>query len=164
MNSVLHSFAYCIDYLHDQVSDIDADDMVAQPSGITNHPAWVIGHFTFSCQAIGGEIGVACWLPPTCADQYGTGSIPTADINLYPEKHRALAMLRKAQSRIVKAVEQLSKAQLDAPLSDEKYRVILPTVRHALTQVLIAHPANHIGQLTIWRRAMGLPQMTRPFA
>lgn len=73
-------------------------------------------------------------------------------------------MLREAQSRITNAVEQLSDAELDAPLSDENYRVILPTVGHALTQVLIAHPANHIGQLTIWRRSMGLPQMTRLFA
>ncbi len=164
MKSVLHSFAYCIDYLRDQVSDVGADDMVAQPNGIMNHPAWVIGHLTFSCQAMGGEIGLACWLPATWADRYGTGSTPDVDINLYPDKHKALTMLREAQSRITEAVEQLGETQLDAPLPDEKYRLILPTVRHALTQVLIAHPANHIGQLTIWRRAMGLPRMTRPFA
>jgi hypothetical protein len=30
-------------------------------------------------------------------------------------------------------------------------------------QVLVGHTANHTGQLSVWRRAMGLPPMGRPF-
>ncbi|MCA9055146.1 MAG: DinB family protein [Planctomycetaceae bacterium] len=163
MKPVLHSFAYCLDYLRDQVADVEPTDMVVQPSGVLNHPAWVIGHLTFSCQALGGEIGLAEWLPTTWADKFGTGSVPVSEVSHYPNKTEALATLRDAQCRITDAIEQPSEAQLDEPLPDATSRAILPTVRHAITQVLIAHPANHIGQLTIWRRAMGLPQVGRPF-
>lgn len=163
MKPVLHSFAYCIDFLHEQVADVPAADMVAQPNGIKNHPAWVIGHLTYTCQMVGGIIGVAEWLPNDFAKRFGTGSVPIADTNAYETKDEALARLRDARSRITRAVDQLADAQLDAPFPDELYRDVFPTIRHAITQVLVGHTANHIGQLTVWRRSMGLPPMGRSF-
>jgi len=164
MKPVLHSFAYCFDFLSEQVADVRPTDMVAQPNGIMNHPSWVIGHLAFSCQALGGEIGLPEWLPTAWAELFGTGSIPVADTVMYDHKGELLEILHDAQSRITHAVKRLNDSQLDEPLPDEKYRVILPTVRHAIIQVLVAHSANHIGQLTIWRQVMHLPRMTRPFA
>ena len=63
MRAVVHSFGYCLDYLRDQVKDVADVDMVAQPNGIVNHPAWVIGHLTHACQLLGGAIGLSPWLP-----------------------------------------------------------------------------------------------------
>ena len=34
---------------------------------------------------------------------------------------------------------------------------------HALTQVLVGHTSMHVGQITVWRKAMSLPAMTRAF-
>ena len=163
MKPVLHSFAYSLEYLREQVADVPPADMVAQPNGIINHPAWTIGHLTFSCQLLGGTIDLAEWLPNDFARRFGTGSIPIADASLYETKAHALAILHDAQSRITRAVEQLDDSQLNAPFPDESYRVVFPTVRHALTQVLVGHTANHVGQLTVWRRSMGLPRMSRGF-
>lgn len=163
MNPVLHSFAYCLDYLCEQVADVAAADMVAQPNGIMNHPAWVIGHLTHSCQLLGGAIGLPEWLPNDWAGRFGTGSVPVADAGLYETKDTALATLGDAQSRITRAVERLDDSQLDEPFPDASYRDVFPTIRHALTQVLVGHTANHIGQLSVWRRAMSLPPMGRPF-
>lgn len=163
MKPVLHSFAYCLDFLREQVADVAAADMVAQPSGIMNHPAWVIGHLTHACQLLGGAIGLPEWLPNGWAERFGTGSVPVADVSLYETKNGALAMLGDAQSRITQAVDRLDDAHLDAQFPDESYRVVFPTIRHAITQVLVGHTANHIGQVSVWRRAMGLPPMGRPF-
>ena len=163
MKPVLHSFAYALDFLREQVADVAEADMVAQPNGIMNHPAWVIGHLTHSCELLGGVIGVAAWLPSDWAGRFGTGSMPIADKDAYETKDRALAILRDAQSRITRAVEALDDARLDEPFPDPSYFEVFPTVRHALTQVLVGHTANHVGQLTVWRRAMGLPPMARGF-
>lgn len=163
MKTTLHNFAYCLNYLRDQIVDVHPQDMVSQPNGIINHPSWVIGHITFSCQALGGEIGLREWLPADWPSRFGTGSTPIPDLTAYPEKNESLKMLNDAQSRVALAVEQLSESQLDQPLPDEKYRTILPTVRHAVAQVLLGHPAFHVGQMTLWRNAMGLPRMARPF-
>lgn len=163
MKPVLHSFAYCLDYLREQVADVAAPDMVVQPNGIKNHPAWVIGHLTFVCQMLGGTIGLSPWLENDWAKRFDTGSVPVADASLYETKNSALAMLGDAQVRITQAVDHLDDAHLDAPFPDESYVLVFPTIRHALTQVLVGHTANHIGQLSVWRRAMGLPPMGRSF-
>jgi hypothetical protein len=89
--------------------------------------------------------------------------VPLARTSLYETKDDALTMLRDAQARITGAVEKLDDARLDEPFPDEAYRDVFPTIRHALTQVLVGHAAFHIGQLTVWRRAMGLPAMRRGF-
>jgi hypothetical protein len=163
MKPALHSFAYCLDYLREQVAGIAPADMVAQPNGIMNHPAWIIGHLTHACQELGGVIGVQPWLPNDWAKRFGTGSVPVADMNAYESKERALAILGDAQSRIADAVGRLDDRQLDSPFPDELYREVFPTVRHALTQVLVGHAAHHVGQLSVWRKVMGLPRMGRSF-
>jgi hypothetical protein len=163
MKPVLHSFAYGLDFLREQVADVATADMVAQPSGITNHPAWVIGHLTQVCQNLGGVIGVPPWLPEEWAMRYGTGSVPVADAGVYQMRDDALAMLRDAQSRITRAVEQLEESRLDEPFPDQSYREVFPSIRHFLTQVLVGHSAYHIGQVGAWRRAMGLSPAARGF-
>jgi len=159
----LHSFAYCLDYLREQVSDVAAADMVAQPNGIKNHPAWVIGHLTNACQMLGGVIGVPQRLPDDWDSRFGTGSVPVADAGRYESKAEALAILDDAQARFTQAVEQLSDSQLNEPFPDASYAEVFSSIRHALTQVLVGHTANHIGQVSVWRRAMGLPPMRRSF-
>ena len=72
MKPVLHSFAYCLDFLREQVADIAAPDMVVQPNGIMNHPAWIIGHLTNTCQKLGGAIGLPEWLPIDWAKRFDT--------------------------------------------------------------------------------------------
>jgi DinB family protein len=163
MKPVLHSFAYCLDFLREQVADVAAADMVAQPNGVMNHPAWVIGHLTQICQNLGGVIGVPPWLPDDWAKRFGTGTLPVADASVYETKDNALAMLRDAQSRITQAVEQLNESRLDEPFPDESFRDVFPSIRHFLTQVLVGHSAYHIGQVGVWRRAMGLPPIGRLF-
>jgi len=163
LEPVLHSFSYALDFLREQVADVAPAQMVAQPTGIANHPAWVIGHITCACQLLGGVIGIEPWLPDDWTSRFGTGSAPLADAGAYASKEHALAMLRDAQSRIVSAVETLDESALDQPFPDPSYRDVFPTVRHALTQVLVGHTSMHVGQISVWRRAMKLPAMTRAF-
>ena len=160
---VLHSFDYALDYLREQVADVAPADMAAQPHGIPNHPAWLIGHLTYACELLSGALGVAPRLPGDWADRFGTGSVPAASVTRYEPKDVALAILRDAQGRLARTVEQLDEARLDDPFPDESLRAEFPTIRHALTQILAGHAAFHVGQLSVWRKAMGLPRMGRGF-
>jgi hypothetical protein len=163
MKPVLHSFAYSLDYLREQVADINPADMTAQPPGVLNHPAWVVGHITFACHMLGCAIGVEPWLPPNWLQQFSPGSQPIADVSVYGSKEEALAPLRDVQIRLTQAIEQLDDSQLDKAFPDPEYRSVFPTVRHALTQVLVGHTAYHIGQIGVWRKAMGMPPMKRSY-
>jgi hypothetical protein len=52
---------------------------------------------------------------------------------------------------------------LAQPLPDERYRHIFPTIGHALLHILTAHAAVHVGQVSVWRRAFGLPPLSDAF-
>lgn len=163
MNAVLHSFAYCLEFLREQVADVSAADMVGQPNGVPNHPAWVIGHLTYSCELVGGVIGLAPWLPEGWGKRFGPGSVPVSDVRVYETKEGLLRILGDAEARIADGVGRLDETSLDAAFPDAALRALFPTVRHALTQVLVGHTANHVGQVTVWRKLMGLPAMSRGF-
>ena len=162
MKSVLHSFNYSLDFITDQVADLSEPDMNTQPDGVTNHPSWIIGHLTFVCQMLGGVVGVSPWLPEEWAYRFGPGSEAVSG-GKYMPKSEALAYLHTASIRLSTAVSALDDSQLDAPFPHEAYIDVFPTVRHALTQVLVGHTAFHVGQLSVWRKAMGLPSIGRSF-
>jgi DinB superfamily len=163
MKTVLHSFAYALDFLREQVAEINEADMAVQPNGIMNHPAWTIGHLTAATHLLARTIGVPKWLPTEWVQTYRTGSSPVANASLYDSKNELLSKLREAQSKITQAIEQMDDSQLDQPFPAEAYRDVFPTIRHALTQVLVGHTAYHVSQITLWRKAMGLPPMKRSF-
>jgi hypothetical protein len=84
LRPVLHSFAYALDYLREQLADVAPTDMVAQPAGIPNHPAWTVGHLTHSCELLADVVGVPPWLPKDfVATRFGTGSVPVALLDRY---------------------------------------------------------------------------------
>ena len=163
INPVLHSFAYCLDFLREQIADIDGPKMVAQPNGVINHPAWVIGHITAATHLLASTIGVPKWLSKDFINRYRTGSVPVADASVYENKNDLLMTLREVQTRITQRIEEMTDDELDQLFPVESYRHVFPTIRHALTQILIGHTAYHIGQVGVWRKGMGMPPMKRSF-
>lgn len=163
MSPVLHASAYCLDYLGEQVADVAAADLAAQPPGVVNHPAWTIGHLALATEMLGGVLGVPARLPQDWARRHGAGSRPVPDAGAYAGRDEGLAALRDALARVHRAVGSLDEARLNAPFPDPAYRDVFPTLRHALTQVLVGHASFHVGQVAVWRRAMGLPGIGRSF-
>ena len=159
----LHSFSYALGYLREQVEDLSFEEMVRQPAGVANHPAWTIGHLVFIAQAIGAVAGLEPWLDASWVKAFGPGSKPVEDAAACPAKEELLAALGHAEHRLVDAVRGLDAAALDAPFPDAAYHEVFPTVRHAFTQVLVGHTSFHVGQVSAWRRAMGLPGLARSF-
>jgi hypothetical protein len=163
MDPVLHSFRYALDFLREQVADVPEGDLVALPAGLSNHPAWVIGHLTYSCELLGGVIGVKPWLPAGYARLFGPGSVPVTDAQVYGPRDGALTRLAEGEALIAAAVAALPDSRLDVVFPNPAYREVFPTVRHALTQVLVGHTSHHVGQVGVWRKAMRLPPMKRGF-
>ena len=145
-----------LDHLRRLVADLDDDQMVAQPDGAPNHPAWTLGHLTCSLHLLGGEFGLQPDPPRGWNNKFLTGSEPVADADAYPDKGELLSALNGAQARLAEHLRWLGPKTLTSPLPDEAYRKFLPAKGHALLHVLIGHVSVHVGQLTVWRRCMGL--------
>ncbi len=163
MQCVVHSFRYSIDYLKLQLATVTDRQMHAQPPGVRNHPAWIVGHLVHTCQLLGELAGVKPWLDESWSRRYGSGSEPQDTPGLYETKEKLLASLENAAERIDNAAGMMNESELDAVFPAEQLREVFPTVRHAFTHVLTAHTAYHVGQISVWRRAMGLPAIGRDF-
>jgi uncharacterized damage-inducible protein DinB len=82
------------------------------------------------------------------------------DEGAYPAKQELLQTLADGERRLRERLSALGDTALSSPLPDERVREILPTLGHAVLHVLVGHTAAHLGQLAVWRRAMGLPPTT----
>lgn len=163
INELLGSFSKTIEFLQRLVADIPDELLSVQSHGAVNHPAWVIGHLVYSCQLIAGEMGVEPWLALGWEQRFGTGSQPTDSRQAYPGKDELLTLLADAQQRVCRRVVELGIEGLAVPLPDVRYRHIHPTLGHAVFHVLTSHAAVHVGQVSVWRRVVGLGPLKDTF-
>jgi DinB superfamily len=119
---ILRSYARTLDYLRRLVADVPEDRLTLQPAGVVNHPAWIIGHLTYSCQAIGEELGLAPWLPADWARRFGAGSVPVETRTAYPSKHDLLNALADGQQRVEDGLVILGEEGIRRRLPDLRYR------------------------------------------
>jgi hypothetical protein len=153
IGEILHAYALNPGDLSRLVADLGERQMVAQAAGMRNHPAWTIGHLIDSAKAIGGELGLAPWLPDDWGRRFGTGSIPVPVVSVYPGKTALLNLLDDGQVRLADALNRLGEVRLAEALPGVRYRDRLPTLGHAVLRILASHTALHVGQVVVWRRA-----------
>lgn len=157
IQELLNSYALTLADVRAAVEELTEEEMVRQFPGVPNHPAWTVGHLVYSAQAIGGELGLAPWLPPSWVALFGTGSVPQPLADAYPSRAELLNALAEAEARITQTLGTLSPEALAAPLPDTRYRSVFPSVGHAAVHILSGHTSFHLGQLSLWSRAAGLP-------
>jgi hypothetical protein len=151
---VLNSYKLILDDARRMVRGLTEEQMALRPLGL-NPPAWILGHLVCSAQAMGGELGIAPWMPDRWVALFGAGSRPSEQEG-YPPKRELLDALEDAYQRLALRLNQLGEAGMSLPLPDERCRAELPTLGHALVHILSGHTALHVGQLSAWRRAAGL--------
>lgn len=159
---LLNSLSLNLEFLRRMVADLNDDQMVGQVGGVVNHPAWTLGHIAYGFELMGGEVGMSPWLPEDWTERFGTGSTPVGDPTVYPEKSELLRILEDGQRRLNDRLTEMTTDDLANPLPDARYRDRIPTLGHALLHILASHTAMHVGQLAVWRRAMGLPVVNEP--
>jgi len=159
-SEIANSLELLLRNMREMVADLDDAQMVRQPAGVPNHPAWTIGHIVHSFESIGEDLRLEPWLPDDWAARFKTGSPPVAEAGTYPTKQKLLDRLVDGERRVRERVLALDDAELHGPFPTVRYREMFPTLGHALVHVLVGHTASHVGQLAVWRRAMGLPPAT----
>lgn len=163
IDQTLHSYDLTLSFLRRMVADVPDELLSHQSGGAVNHPAWVIGHLVYSCQAIGGEIGLQPWLSADWPERFGTGSVASDDRSLYPSKQALLDALAEGRRKLADRLLAIGNAGLAEPLPDERFRQMFPTLGHAVLHILVSHASVHVGQVTVWRRAVGLGPINATF-
>ena len=159
MDLVLPTFRANLWYTQKLAADVPDEQMCAQPVAgrVMNHPAFLLGHLAWAAGDVAAD---KLGLPPACPagwkELFGMGAVPQADRSRYPSKAELLKALEDAHARLADAVTKAAPETLAQP-APERARERFPTVGALLIGLMTSHEASHNGQLSAWRRAMGLP-------
>ena len=157
MDDVLTVAKLNLEYGKKLVADLSDEQMCLQPAAGMNHAAWVIGHLTFVGDSMIKVWGENPGLPREWVELFNLASKPTDDRTRYPAKAVLTEAYVKAYERLMDAVKGAPAEAFQREFPNPKLRGTLPTVGVAMVHILTSHHALHLGQLSAWRRAQGLP-------
>ena len=135
---------------------IPDEDYAKQPQPGVNHPTWILGHLTqvaqFGVTICGGDP----WLNADWGQKFGVGSQPTSDPAAYPTAEEMRVAYDDGHQRLSRAMAEDVSVDLSQPNPVAQLASVLPTQRDLLSHILTTHEATHLGQLSAWRRSMGM--------
>lgn len=150
----LFTYRFNLGHLESLVKDLSDEQMVSQPNGVINHPAWTLRHLASSSNFLAKALGLESTTPAEWEAPSPDG-VPSGNASDFPPRDELLAALKAQHERVAEAVSNADPA-LFAKDSDEQMRSYFPKVGDMIDYMLTAHEGTHIGQLSAWRRAMGL--------
>lgn len=148
------------DYARRLVADVPEERMTAQPSPGMNHPQWVLGHLAICTDYAAdllGDPAKAC--PEAWHRDFGPSSIPLPELPEPPTKAALWSALESGHARVEALLPRADPLTLALPHPIDFLRPALQTNGELLAHLLSTHEAIHLGQLSTWRRAAGLPRV-----
>jgi hypothetical protein len=138
----------------------------ARPGGTlvaSNHFAFVLGHLSIYPQRVMQHLGLPAGVTaaPSNYDalfKAGVECQDDAEGKIYPPLDELKSRFFDGHRAAIAAVEAAADEAFAAPNPTEgRMRELFPTVGAAVNFYLIGHVQVHMGQISAWRRAMGLP-------
>jgi hypothetical protein len=123
-----------------------------------NHPLWVAGHLgtvdNFMIRLLAPDRAVA---NGAYQAKFGMGSRPTSNPADYPPPADVLDFMRARRGVLLEVLAGLGDDELAGPAPKDT-PAIMPDVG-SIFEMAVWHEALHAGQVTIARRALGLPPL-----
>lgn len=128
----------------------------------TNHPAFVFGHLSIYPVRVCTLLGQAAAIvpnPPKFDELFSNGK-PCLDDpkgTIYPPMETITKHFFSGFDAALAAVAKASDADFAKPNPAEgRFKEMFPTVGGAVNFLMSAHAMSHLGQVSAWRRFMGL--------
>lgn len=148
------------DYALRLVGDLTDAQMVAQPvAGVTmNHPAWILCHLDVYAP-IAAALARRQPFEDPVEHRYGQKSSVVNDASEYPAREALIERYTRSHDEAQRALEAADDAVFLIPNPLERWRTLHPRVGDMLATLCVKHESMHLGQLSAWRRAMGLARV-----
>lgn len=152
-----------LDYGTKLVADLTDEQMIAQPASVggqapVNHPAWLFCHMNLYLPVMSAIIEGREFNDPK-QHRFGMLSKPENDGTIYPNKNELVDAFVIGHEHVDSMLRNASDSVLDLPILLPRWKEIMPTAGIALPYLMLNHENTHLGQLSAWRRIMGLPSV-----
>ncbi len=118
LNHVTYLYGFNLGFADLLVKDLSAEQMVEQPGGVVNHPAWSLGHLTVAAGYLGELLGLESNVPDGWSETFKTGGEPSGDASAYPSKEEILGALKVQHARNGEAVKNFDTSRFAEPHPD----------------------------------------------
>ena len=163
VQSIVYAWDNGLRYALALLDDLTDEQMVCQPGGNMNHPSWILGHMSIYYPILPALLRGAPFDDPADDALFGfRGRGPLPNPETYGTKASQLARFTEGHERVAAALLSATAEQLNQRPSLARWAEMYPTVEFMLPDLLLHHESLHIGQLSIWRRAAGLPGVKFP--
>jgi hypothetical protein len=150
---------FLMQYCRNLVADLADERLAEQPAAGVNHPAWVLGHLAWTADRGLVLLGAAETLPAEWAPLFGRGSTPTASRAAYPSKNELVRAVEHGYQQLRERAASASREQLSQPTTIALAKETLPTLNELVAFLMTGHMGGHLGQISMWRRLIGLAPM-----
>jgi DinB superfamily len=142
-----------------QMNDVDDAKLADLPAAGVNHPAWILTHLAICTDYAAQLLGEPVKCPKEWHQKCGPGSTLSPERSFYASKRDLMAALEAGQARVSEAAARATDEVLSKPHGVQLAFVknTFPTVGDLVAHLMTTHTGFHLGQLSIWRRMMGLP-------
>jgi hypothetical protein len=161
--SVVYAWDNQLNYALALLADLTDEQMVLRPGGNMNHPAWIVGHVSLYHPATVALLKGEAFEDPKENVLFGfAGQGPVDDIAAYGGKQAIVDRFAAGHEQVAQSLLNAKPGDFTRPPSLPRWAAAYPTVEFMLPDLLVFHESMHIGQISTWRRAAGLPGVPFP--
>ncbi len=129
--------------------------LAARPGGKT--AGWLLGHLVITGDFARRLCGEPPLAPKEWRAQFAPGTAPSPDPAAYPPMAELVATFRAVYADLVRRAGALPSEVAGAENPFEPTRGAFPTAGDFVAYLASGHLAYHLGQLSGWREAAGMP-------
>lgn len=158
IHALLSSWDKNLDYAQKLVADVPDERMVEQPAPNMNHPAWILSHLNAYHPVIASMLRGELFDDPK-EHPFGMKSKPVADLAVYQSRKALIDAFSEGHGQVTAVLQSADESVLAAAVPLDRWQRVMPTVHIALVYLMILHESIHLGQLSAWRRVLGMPSV-----
>jgi hypothetical protein len=161
--SIVYAWDNQLHYALALLEDVTDEQFVLRPGGNMNHPAWIIGHVSLYHGAATALLNGEPMTDPKDDPLFGfEGRGPLEELAPYGSKQAMLDRFATGHERVAQTLLSAKPGDFQRKPSLPRWAAQYPTVEFMLPDLLILHESMHIGQISMWRRAVGLAKIQLP--
>lgn len=141
------------------LADIPADKFAHAAVKGANHPAFIVGHLCLYPNRVFMVLGRNDLIVERAGwpELFQAGAVCSNDASKYPSKDALIKAFNEGWNKVLEVLPGVDEATLarDNPV-EGRFREIFPKVGTAVMFLCTSHLMMHLGQISTWRRAIGL--------
>lgn len=150
----------CLGYGQMLLAGIPADQFSHMPHPNMNHPAFCVGHLSIYPNQTLELLGVPehrVEIPPSYSELFEMDVKCVEQDGRYPEKDELVGYYTAAYEAAIAGLGAVDESVFARETDFEgRFKQMCPTVGSTMAFMLLAHHMVHLGQISAWRRAIGM--------